>query len=98
MSPTLNDVFRRPPDIRYRRVGNEWVVIRQRSAEVLVLTEWAGHVLDVLDGSRTLADVASSLESQFESSPETIRTDVIRFAAELESAGLGVPVDSELGR
>jgi len=89
MTPTAKTVLRRLPDIRYRRVGDEWVVIRQSSAEVFVLNEWAGRVLDLLDGTRSLEEIAELLSSEYDASGETVRADVLRFSRELAESGLG---------
>jgi len=65
------------------------------ATEVLVLNEWAGRILDLLDGSKTLAEIASSLGAEYESEAEAIQSDVIRFATELQGSGLGELVLSD---
>jgi coenzyme PQQ biosynthesis protein PqqD len=92
MSLSLDDVIRRRSDIRFRRVKDEWVVIRQTAAEVLVLNEWAGRVLELLDGARTLRDIVESLSEEYDEDREQLEQDVIRFTSELIEAGLGEPV------
>lgn len=91
-------VLRRRSDIRFRRVGHEWVVVVQRSAEVVILNEWAGEVLDLVDGNRTLDAIATVLAGRFEGEPSEILTDVIRFAGELEAGGLCEATSSGAGR
>ncbi len=93
MSVTLATVLRRLPDVRYRRVKHEWVVIRQKEGEVLVLNESAGRLLELLDGRRTLGDLIGLLTSEFHTDREALQSDVLRFAAEIETAGLGEAVD-----
>jgi hypothetical protein len=88
MTLAPDSVLRRRPDIRFRRVGHEWVVIRQDSAEVLVLNEWAGSVLELIDGSKSLHEIAGALEARYEGDGHSIHVDVIAFASDLESQGL----------
>jgi coenzyme PQQ biosynthesis protein PqqD len=98
VSLTIEAVLERPSDVRYRRVGDEWVVLRQASAEVLVLNEWAGRVLDLLDGKRTLSDIAEALGQEYAAEPETIRRDVLHFASEIRDTGLAEVRSSEVVR
>jgi coenzyme PQQ biosynthesis protein PqqD len=92
MSPSLDDVIQRRSDIRFRRVKDEWVVIRQTTAEVLVLNEWAGRVLELLDGTRTVRDIVESLSQEYDEDRARVEQDVMRFTSELIEAGLGEPV------
>ena len=98
MTVQNDTVLRRRSDIRFRRVGHEWVVVVQRSAEVVILNEWAGAVLELVDGNRTLDAIAALLAERFEGAPSEILTDVIRFAGELEAGGLCEPSSSGAAR
>lgn len=88
MSPTRDSVIRRRTDIRFRRVRDEWVVVRQQAAEVMVLNEWAGRVLELLDGTRTLGEIADTLRAEYDSEAGAVEADVIRFASEAIESGL----------
>ena len=83
-----DSILRTSADVRFRRVLDEAVVIRQQSAETLVLNEVAVSVLEKCDGQATLADITSQLQSEYDADPDTIGRDVLAFAAELLSSGL----------
>lgn len=88
MSPTRDSVIRRRTDIRFRKVRDEWVVVRQQAAEVMVLNEWAGRVLELFDGSRTLGEIVDLLGGEYESEAGAVEADVLRFASEAIDSGL----------
>jgi hypothetical protein len=81
-------VLRRRPDVRYRRIEGEAVVIRQSAAEVLVLNGVGASVLDLADGSRPVSAWIDVLALEFGADRETVARDVLEFAAEAEEAGL----------
>ena len=81
-------VFRRCRDVRFRTVLDEGVVIKQDTAEVLVLNEVGARVLELIDGERTTAQLAAALEEQFVAPPEEIRRDLEHYLGELVAAGL----------
>lgn len=88
-------VLRRRPDVRYRRIEGEAVVLRQSAAEVLVLNEVGASVLELADGSRSVGDWIDALGREYEGDPETLASDVLAFAAALAEAGLLEPVAAE---
>ena len=76
------------PDVRFRRVLDEAVLIRQQSAETMVLNEVAVSVLEKCDGQASLEQITRQIQSEYDADPETIRQDVLTFAVELLSSGL----------
>jgi len=62
-----------------------------------VLNEFAGRVLELIDGNRTLGEVVEQLCSEFRADDGMIKSDVMRFATELEASGL-VELETEAGR
>ena len=88
-SPAARDrVFRRCSDVRFRTVLDEGVVIKQDTAEVLVLNEVGARVLELLDGTRTVADVEAALADEFDAANAELGTDLASYLDELLSAGL----------
>lgn len=81
-------VLRRSPDVRFRTVLDEGVVIKQDTAEVLVLNEVGARVLELLDGTRTVADVETTLASEFDAAPSDLGDDLAGYLQELLAAGL----------
>jgi len=81
-------VVRLRDDVRWRMVGDEPVVVRLDSAEVLVLNEVGGLIIGLLDGTRSLADVVTAVQDEFEVEPEQAEQDVLAYIAELLEAGV----------
>jgi Coenzyme PQQ synthesis protein D (PqqD) len=87
-SVTLSTVLRRRPDVRYRLIEGEAVVLRQSAAEVLVLNEVGASVLDLADGERSVREWIEALSGEYEADAETLTRDVLTFAGELAEAGM----------
>ena len=84
----LAHTYRLRPDVRFRIVGGEAVVLRQDDAEVLVLNGVASEMLRLLADGMELAAVEESLLETFEVEPEDLERDLSEFLAELESGGV----------
>jgi len=84
-------VLRRRSDVRYRRIEGEAVVLRQSTAEVLVLNEVGASVLELADGERCVGDWIDALAAEYEGDSTALARDVLAFAAELAEAGLLEP-------
>ncbi|HEV7922912.1 MAG TPA: PqqD family protein [Thermoanaerobaculia bacterium] len=91
MSLTLATRLRLAPHVRFRRFEDEGVAVDQSSAEAVVFNDVAARILELADGSRTLAECAGLLGDEFEAEGQAIEQDVLRFAGELVEAGLAVP-------
>ena len=81
-------ILHRTPDVRFRAVEDETVVIRQEAAEALVINEVAGRILELIDGERTVEDVVAQLHNEYEVRIETLRSDVLAYVEELLETGL----------
>ena len=88
---SLDSVLARQGDVFYRHVPPETVVIRQGGPEVMVFSDVAGRILDLIDGRATLREVAARLAGEYDASRETLERDVLDFGEELiESAVVSV--------
>lgn len=85
---TSSTVLRRRTDVRYRLIEGEAVVVRQSSAEVLVLNGVGAAVLDLADGESSVGAWIEALAEVYDADPGILARDVLEFAAELEEAGL----------
>jgi hypothetical protein len=81
-------VLRPASDVRFRVVDQEAVVVRQRSSEVLVMSEVAARILALADGVRPIDAWLDVLADEFEVDRGTLESDVLRFAAELAEQGI----------
>ena len=76
------------PRIRFRRFEEEGIVINQKTAEALVISEVGTRLLEMVDGKRTLEECAALLREEFDADDAVIARDVIHFAQELVDAGI----------
>ena len=81
-------VFRPRPDVRFRVVGDEAVIVRQEDAEVIALNEVGASVLALLDSRRSVRDVLDALLEQYDIDRESLSSDLWRFLSELRDAGV----------
>jgi hypothetical protein len=81
-------VLRRNSDVRFRTVLDEGVVIKQDTAEVLVLNEVGARVLELLDGTRTVGEVETVLAAEFATPAAELGRDLEGYVAELLAAGI----------
>lgn len=89
-------VLRKRSDIRYRRIEGEAVVLRQSTAEVLVLNELAGDILDLVDGRRSVGAWVERLAGEYAVERPVLERDLVEFASELVEAGLLEAADGEM--
>lgn len=74
--------------VRYRIIDLEAVVVRQDSAEVMVLNEVGARVLVLLDRRQSPSVIAEILPTEFEVTLEDARRDVQHYIDELLEAGI----------
>lgn len=84
----LNDVLERARDVRYRLLDDEGVVIRQEAAEALVVNELGARWIDLVDGQRTVAEILTTLQAEYEVDPSQIEADSLEYLARLLDLGL----------
>ena len=74
--------------VRFRRFEDEGIVINQKTAEAVVISEVGTRLIELADGTRTLRECAALLSEEFEAALDVIEQDVIRFAEQLVEAGI----------
>jgi len=80
----MSSLFRVSPDIRYRVIDDEAVVVRQSEGDVLVLNEVAARVLQLVGDGLSPTEIGDRVVSEYEAPEATVREDVKRFLGELE--------------
>jgi hypothetical protein len=84
----MNSLLKRLPDVRFRRLGDESVVVKQSAGEVFVLNGVGGRVLELADGTVDIPGLVDRLGQEFDAGRDEIAIEVERFARELQDAGL----------
>lgn len=82
------------PDVRFRAVPPEGVLVNQRNAEVLVVNDLGLRVVELLQGTCSHRQVLQELQKEYDASPTTIATDVDSFLKDLQTRGLLVEANS----
>jgi hypothetical protein len=85
-------VLRRRPDVRFRVIDEEGVVVRQSAGEVLVLNDLGTRILAMADGLTPLGRWIDSLLGEFDVERAQLERDVVAFAKELVAQGLLEPL------
>lgn len=80
---------RRHPDSSYRAIGDEGgLVVLPGKAEVKVLNPVGVKIFSLLDGTRTLEEIAAAVVEDFDVEPSMALRDVKSFLAELAAEGM----------
>lgn len=96
MSPLDSASILRPArDLRFRRIDDEAVVVRQREGEVLVMNETAARLLELADGRSSVADWVDALAGEYEVDRAALERDILAFAENLADEGMLEPVPGE---
>jgi hypothetical protein len=82
-----NDVPAPHPQVAARTVDGSAVIVLADSGEVSVLNPLGTRVWELIDGLRTVGDITTMIESEYEVSPEQAREDVAAFLKTLIEAG-----------
>jgi hypothetical protein len=85
---TLNHRLTLDARVRFRRFENDGIVIHQKTAEALVVSEVATRFLELANGSRTMHECAELLRAEFDAPLEVIEQDLLQFAGELAELGV----------
>lgn len=85
---TPESVLMRAGDVRHRRVGEEAVVLRQASAEVLGLNPVGARLFDLLDGRTPVGRLVDRVLGELEVDRESLERDSLAFLEELLQAGV----------
>ena len=81
-------IFRRADDIKYRKIGDEGIAVRQGAGEVLVLNEIGHLVLELSDGARLVREMVDAIAERYDSDVDTIRRDLYAYLEELLEASI----------
>ncbi len=79
--------LRRLEGIAWREIDGEAVLVNVRRDEVMHLNPTAAFLWSLLDGERSLAEVARAISEEFEVGEATAEADAVSFARELLERG-----------
>jgi hypothetical protein len=76
------------PEVRFREVVDEGVIVNQANAEVIVVNQVGVKFLHGIDGARSLADLAAAIAEEYAQEPGDVLNDVLAYASDLYAAGV----------
>jgi hypothetical protein len=79
--------FRLRPDVRYRKIFEEGVVLRQAVGEVLVLNGVGIRIVELFESEASVRTVAAQLALEYEVEAARLEGDVWEFVQDLRDAG-----------
>ena len=81
-------VWKVNPGVRFRRLFDEAVLIREHDAEALVLNDTAASFIESCDGKRTVEEIIAGMLGDFEVSAEQLAQDLAPFIVQLAGEGI----------
>jgi len=81
-------VPRRPGHLAWQEVAGEAVVLDTKERMLRGLNASGARVWDLIDGSRTVGDIAATMAAQWQRDPGDVLADVTRFIDTLRDKGL----------
>ena len=82
------------PDVLSQEISGETVLLDLKSEGYFGLDKTATRIWQLLQEQRSLDEVHSTMSSEFDVDPETLRADLLHHLTELEAAGLISVVDA----
>jgi PqqD family protein of HPr-rel-A system len=84
----MNDTYTIHPDVEFRRLGEEMVLVHLSTNQVFELNNTGARVWELLESGAHTEEILERLSAEFDVEPEQLRRDVTRLLEELEAAGL----------
>lgn len=81
-------IYARRRDISFQDFGGEGLLVVPRQSLQIVLNGTSLRLLQLVDGRRTVADIAAAFAEEYDAPPaETLEADLLAALAELEQHG-----------
>jgi hypothetical protein len=90
---SLETVLKKSPDVISRESEGELVVVLPDRGKFVVLNATGAEVLSLVDGTRTLREVAQRIADETDADAKHVREDVMAFAKTLWERGAVVEVE-----
>jgi 4-diphosphocytidyl-2C-methyl-D-erythritol kinase len=86
--PTLDNVLAPAPQVASRESQGELVVVLPEKGKFIVLNGTGAEVFQLMDGQRTLEEIATAVSEQYEAPLEQVQADVLTLAKKLLDRGV----------
>ena len=86
----LNKVYRKDDNLVARKIADEYIMVPIReniaaSGYVYTLNAVGGRILELIDGERSIADIAATIVQEYEVTTEQALADTLDFLGQLEA-------------
>lgn len=79
----------RAPDVVWRAADESTVLLlNPADGQYFTLDEVGARIWDLVDGTRSAAEIAETVAAEYDADPATIHADVLELLAELRDEGL----------
>lgn len=73
----------RSEDLVWRKIDEEIVILTEDGRSIHTLDKVGGVIWELVDGTKSVQDIATLICDRFDVSPETAQADVLEFCREL---------------
>jgi signal transduction histidine kinase len=80
---TADDLLTLHPDILFRKVDDEGIIVDQRQPEVMVINSQALRILELIRETGSRQELLTRLSAEYETNPATLAADVDEFLLQL---------------
>jgi hypothetical protein len=84
----LADKVMRPADVAWRMIDGEAVIVTPSDSMMHSLNEVGTRIWELMDGSRSIRDIATTLEAEFQVDGQRVEADALWFVDCLAKKGL----------
>ncbi len=85
---TLTTTFRKRPDVRFRNIGGEGIVVMQSSAEVLVVSEVGARMLELIESDSAVGGILAALTAEYDVDGAVLERDALSYLQQLLDANV----------
>ena len=85
---TLDSVPQHVPMVVSRVIDGEAVLVHPGQARIRVLNAVGARIWELVDGQRTLGDIAQAIRAEYKVDLSRAQADVLAFCADLMQAGV----------
>jgi glycerol-3-phosphate O-acyltransferase len=84
----LDAVPKTAPDVIGRNLDNEAILVLTNKAEIKVINEVGAFIWLLVDGSRSIREIASNVSQEYDVDQAQSEADTVEFVADLVQRGI----------
>lgn len=85
---SLDAIYQRRADVRFRMIDSQGVIICQESGEAIVVSDVGARILELMNAELSLVDIVDTLSGEYEVARKTLEEDAVTFTDELVDCGV----------